>query len=123
MLIRLSTLVKQHAIVIFFGLAFAFTWANWVTRALASRHLVTVSIPEFVTIVAGYGPALAAIIVTAVVHSRPGLRQLFGRLVRWRVGVRWYAFALLAPPAIALVAIGVHLLTGGTSPVGTQAAV
>jgi membrane protease YdiL (CAAX protease family) len=40
------------------------------------------------------GPALAAIIVTAVIEGRPGVRRLLGRIKRWRVGLRWYMVAL-----------------------------
>lgn len=49
------------------------------------------------------GAALPAFVVTAIVNGRDGVRDLARRCLRWRVPLRWYAIALLAPP-VALVA-------------------
>jgi membrane protease YdiL (CAAX protease family) len=121
MLERLAAAMKKHPVVSFFILAFAFTWAHWVPQALVSRGVSAVRAPDFMVIVAGYGPALAALIVTASLYGRPGLRALAGRLFHWRVGVQWYAFALLAPPCIAAAGLGLHLLLGGAAPPFAQA--
>jgi uncharacterized protein len=116
----LIRIVKRYPLVTFFTLAFCLTWANWLPQALASRGLLSITVPDFLTVISGYGPALAAIIVTALTTGKLGLRLLFGRLVRWRVGLRWYAVVLLTPICITLTAVGLHLLTGGTAPNFTQ---
>ena len=41
--------------------------------------------------------------MTAVTEGRAGVRRLLGRLVLWRVGVRWYLFALVGVPLIMLL--------------------
>jgi uncharacterized protein len=41
------------------------------------------------------GPGVAGLALTASVHGRAGLREFRARLLRWRVGVAWYAAALL----------------------------
>ena len=69
----------------------------------------------------GYGPALSAMIVTALLSGKQGLRELFSRLVRWRVGIQWYAVALLLPAVITLTALGINKLTGGAMPDFSQA--
>jgi CAAX protease family protein len=56
------------------------------------------------------GPALAAIIMAAVTEGRAGVRELLGRLVLWRVGVRWYLFALIGVPLIMLLGVVVYAL-------------
>jgi membrane protease YdiL (CAAX protease family) len=43
------------------------------------------------------GPLTAAVLVTAAVDGRAGLRQLLARVGGWRVAPRWYLAALLAP--------------------------
>ena len=50
--------------------------------------------------------ALAGILVTGLVSGRVGLRDLRSRLVRWRVGVRWYAVALLTAPLLETAILG-----------------
>jgi membrane protease YdiL (CAAX protease family) len=46
------------------------------------------------------GVGLTGIALTAAVDGRAGLGSLFGRIGRWRVGIAWYAVALLLPPVL-----------------------
>jgi uncharacterized protein len=109
-------MLKKYTLVIFFFLAYLFTWSNWLPQALTSRGLTSIQVPGFLTILAGYGPALAAIIVASLAYGRQGLRELFGRLLRWRVGIQWYLIALLLPALVTFLAISINNLTGGPSP-------
>src|SRR3712207_5639559 len=43
--------------------------------------------------------ALPAFLVTAIADGRAGVRDLLTRALRWRVGLRWYALAVLGIPA------------------------
>src|SRR5688572_16333944 len=63
------------------------------------------------------GPCLAGILLTGLVDGRAGLRQILFRLLRWQVGARWYAFALLPAP---LLAAGVLFVLSLTSPILTE---
>lgn len=51
------------------------------------------------------GAALPAFVVTAIASGRDGVRDLARRALRWRVPLRWYAIALLAPPVALLAAV------------------
>lgn len=51
------------------------------------------------------GPIIAGLLLTGLVHGRPGLRTLRGRLGQWRVGARWYAVALLTAPGVAMTTL------------------
>jgi hypothetical protein len=109
-------MIKKYALVFFFLLAYLFTWSNWLPQALVSRGIISMQVPEFLSLLAGYGPALAAIIVASLAYGRQGLRELFGRLLRWRVGFQWYLIALFLPALVILLAITLNGLTRGTSP-------
>jgi membrane protease YdiL (CAAX protease family) len=61
-----------------------------------------------------YGTFLGGAFVTGVVDGRSGLKTYFSRMVRWRVGVKWYAVALLTPPVLYLAAAGLNVLSGAT---------
>lgn len=55
--------------------------------------------------------ALLAILVIAFAYGRAGLRDLRSRLLRWRVGLRWYAIALLTAPILWTATQGALSLT------------
>lgn len=48
------------------------------------------------------GPFIAGILMTYVVDGGGGLRDLFSRMLKWRVALRWYAVALLIFPMLIL---------------------
>jgi CAAX protease family protein len=91
----LKGLFTRHPLVAFFALAFAFSW--WAVPA-----------GEFLP----FGPLFAALTVLAVVQGRPGLADLGRRMLRWRVGVRWYVIAIVLPLGATLAAIGLNLALG-----------
>lgn len=80
-------------------MAFVLSWYPWII-ALA-RGRTTGPNP--------LGPFVAGIIMSAIVSGWPGLREFLTRLVRWRVGIRWYASAFLIPILIPLIAVGILL--------------
>lgn len=51
------------------------------------------------------GPFIAGILLTSLVDGKAGLRNLFSRMLKWRVGLRWYAAALLIFPALILAVL------------------
>jgi hypothetical protein len=51
------------------------------------------------------GPSVAGILLTGLVYGKAGFRDLLSRLLRWRVGVRWYAVALLTAPLTMLAVL------------------
>ena len=48
----------------------------------------------------GWGPTLAALVVTARAEGRPGVRRLLRSVSKWRVSVRWYVLVVAFPPAV-----------------------
>jgi membrane protease YdiL (CAAX protease family) len=108
-------LLARHPLVSFFVLAYAFTWLVWTPWVLGQdgAGLLPIKLSDATS---GYlnaaailaGPALAAFIMTATTEGRAGVRRLLGRLVLWRVGIRWYLFALLGVPLIMLVSTIVY---------------
>lgn len=54
-----------------------------------------------------FGVALPAFLVLAAVHGRAGVRDLARRSFRWRVGLRWYLFALLGLPVATVLCASV----------------
>ena len=95
-MIRVQTL-KRHPVIAYFVGANVLTW--WMFPLLQLSPLLG--------LVGLFGPALAAIIVAAVLGGRSGVKALLARAVRWRVGARWYLVALGGPALLALASAGV----------------
>jgi membrane protease YdiL (CAAX protease family) len=59
--------------------------------------------------------------VLAVTEGKSGVVGLLRRMVRWRVGLRWYAVALLLPVAVTLTAAALNVLVLGARPSSSAA--
>lgn len=91
--------LQRHRLIAFFAFAYLLSWCPCIIALARGRSTGPNPL----------GPLVAGIIMTAIVLGRPGLREFFSRLVRWRVGVKWYAFVVLAPIAVCLAAVGLTL--------------
>jgi len=56
--------------------------------------------------------SITGIILTAIVAGRSGLRDLFGRIMIWRVEGRWWAFALFAMLGVVILGKVFNAITG-----------
>jgi uncharacterized protein len=45
----------------------------------------------------GTGPLISAIIVTLIYRRKSGLKELFRKVITWKVSVRWYFWAVILP--------------------------
>ena len=110
-------LLARHPLVFFFIFACAGTWLFSVAAALCEAgvgllpvsslldplHLYVVS----TTLGVYLGPFLSAFVMTGATEGREGIRRLLHRIVLWRVGLRWYLFALVGFPAIIVLVASV----------------
>jgi hypothetical protein len=99
-------------VVFFVAVSFA-TWIVWVPRALNSRGLIDADWAAGLGIGWTYAPALTAVLFIALTRGRAGLADLGRRLIRWRIGWRWYATIIAIPLGIALGMAAIYALTGG----------
>jgi membrane protease YdiL (CAAX protease family) len=90
---------QRRGLFAFFLLAFLLSWYPWIIALTRGQT----SGPN------ALGPFVAGIIVTAFAYGRSGLREFFGRLVRWRVGLKWYAITFATPILICLIAVAISL--------------
>lgn len=98
--------------------AFAISWLCWLPLVAANHQIgpVSLSVAPLLIVLGTFGPFFAAITMVARRSGFRGLGTFLSQAFRWRVGIRWYAAALLAPAAIRIVVLYVHVLKGGTVP-------
>nr|WP_205704939.1 type II CAAX endopeptidase family protein [Kineococcus indalonis] len=103
--------VARRPLTAFFALAYALSWVAWIPYLLSGDGLdvLPFTFPsllgtsQLLGVLPGayLGPVTAAFAVTALVEGGAGLRAWRGRLLRFRVGWRWYAgVALVVPVSI-----------------------
>lgn len=97
---------------LYFLLAYLFSWCAYVPLALQGQGVLS-GLPPWLHLAGAYGPFLAAFIVTAGTAGRQGVRELLGRLARWRIGWGWLLIAALSPVAVfGAVVLVMRLVTG-----------
>ena len=103
---RIVEAIRAHPLPAFFVLAYGVSWGILLVLYGAMRAPA-----EVVILVQTLGPTIAARIVLTAIGGDPAYREMRRGGRRWRVGVRWYAIAILGLPAACLGAVAV--LPGG----------
>jgi CAAX protease family protein len=96
--------LKNHQLIVFFILTYAITWGIAALVFLLPKQIeaifgkLNVFNPLFILAVAA--PTISATLLTAIWEGKSGLGILYGRLIRWRFGIQWYAVVLIGVPLL-----------------------
>jgi len=110
MIQNIFSFLKRHPVLTYFVLTIGISWggvflvAGGVDGFPANAQEVENLLPIVVLLLA-IGPVFSGILLTALLDGRAGLRDFATRLLRWRVGLRWYALAFLLTPLLALITL------------------
>ena len=99
----ISRFIKQHALVSYFVLAYAFAWIFYPLIKISAIY----GLPGL------FAPALAAVIVTWVAGGRHETGRLLRKLTIWRVGFIWYVIALGLPILLSFLVAVLGRFFGG----------
>lgn len=107
---RFLATLRRHPLLAYLAVVFAISWGGGLLAIGGSGGMAGTtpgSDPRFVYALVAMlaGPSVAGILLTVLVHGRVGLRQFRSRLLTWRVGIGWYAVALLTAPALMMVTL------------------
>src|SRR5437867_3682939 len=98
---RAMQLLRRHPLISFFVMAYAISW-TYVIVFLIVWPLPDTTVTDTPELL---GPVVAGFVMTAVMSGRAGVRQLLRRFVMWRVHAVWYLYAVVAIPALYLIAV------------------
>ena len=95
--------VKSHPLLSYYALVFAISWGAVLIVAAPSGIPATTkeqydTLLPIAILAMVAGPSVAGIVLTGLVYGKAGLCEFLSRLLKWRVGARWYAVALLTAP-------------------------
>jgi len=102
----MSAFVKKHPAISLLILAMVFGTAP-------SLAVATGLLPPAAIQLGALSSSLAAIVLVVVEGRKGGLRELLSRFLIWRVGIQWWAFALLFVIIPSVAALYLFRLLGG----------
>ena len=106
-----------NTLTIYLLLTFGGAWLVWSPLLVAGYLHLTLPVPSIVIITLGsFAPSAAALFLTWRYAGGTELRRFLGRALIWRVSPIWYVIAIAGPALIMLLAMGGHVLLGGTAP-------
>lgn len=108
----LRSLVVRFPLAAYFLLAYAITWGFSFLAAASSGAIAALGGLLFI-----YGPACAALLVSAARDGSAGVGALLRRLLIWRVGLPRVLFVLFYTLAVHLIVAGVSYAIDGRAPV------
>ena len=99
-----TAFIKRSPVLTYFALTFAISWGLILIVVGPGGFPVTAEQLEillpFAIVAMLAGPSVAGILLTGLVSGRAGFRDLWSRMLKWRVDIRWYAVALLIAPLL-----------------------
>ena len=112
----IKTFIKRHPVPTYFALTFAISWGGILLviggpGGIPGTSEQTEMLFPIALVVMLAGPSVAGILLTGLAYGRAGLREFLSRLLRWRVGARWYAVALLTTPLLVTATLFALSLT------------
>lgn len=102
---KIRSLMQRYPVTSYFVLAYLISWGG--SFAIGGSKFLCGEPLDFedamrMGLLMLAGPLIAGIAMTYLVDGKTGLRNLFSRMLKWRVGLRWYAAALLIFPTLIL---------------------
>ncbi len=94
----------------FFTLTFGLSWLLW------SPLYFLPEASEFWALPGAWGPTLAALILTWRSSGKAGVRTLLRKVLKGRVSVGYYVFAIVGMVVLLFLSVSIHQLLGGDSP-------
>jgi len=114
----IKAFVESHPLLSYFAVAFAISWGTilfvvglgpggFSATPQQFKMAILYAVPAMLL-----GPSVAGLLLTGLLYGRAGFRELRCRLLKWRVGARWYAVALLTAPLVfTAVLLGLSLIS------------
>jgi pimeloyl-ACP methyl ester carboxylesterase/membrane protease YdiL (CAAX protease family) len=113
-------LIRKHPLLTYYVLTFVVSWGGFLMvvgpSSLINNNWQAEGNFLAAVMVMLAGPSVAGLLLTGLVDGRAGYRRLFLQLFKWRVGIRWYALAMLPAP---IVSAGILFALSMTSPLLT----
>lgn len=112
----MTSFLKKQSISIYFLLTFAISWGCMKLMIRPYSFPLTpeqsLAVGPLLYVGMLVGPSISGLLALGLVDGKSGYRELYSRLTKWRVGIKWYALAILSAPLLATtVLLGLSLFS------------
>jgi membrane protease YdiL (CAAX protease family) len=108
--------MNRSRILVFVAIAYGISWTCWLP-IVKLVHLNPFESPALVILlflVGVYSPTISAIINSAIIGGWPAVKDLLKKCILWRVGIIWYAFAILFMPLAYSLSVFAYTILDGS---------
>jgi uncharacterized protein len=110
--------VKKYPVLSYFLFTFLISWGAILVLIAVNGMPITVAEAQaqlpLAIMTFLLGPFISGLVMIGLVHGRSGYRDLWSRMIKWRVSLVWYIIALLLAP---VVFVSTHFVLSLFSPV------
>ena len=99
------SIMHRYPVTTFFIFAFGISWGGILlilTTVGFRAVLVTLPVQEVMFLAMVAGPSISGLLSVAVNSPSGGFHELWSRMIKWRVDMRWYVIGLLSVPILLL---------------------
>jgi len=104
----MKNLVIKYPVATYYIITFLISWGG-LTILIGGPGRISsqpTTVPFFLLyLITVAGPIISGVLMTVLFHGKKGYRDLFSRLFKWRIPVKWYAIALLSSPLTVFAAL------------------
>jgi uncharacterized protein len=97
----------------YISIAYIISWCIEIPLALRAQGLLSLNVPFSLHYLAAFGPFIAGLVATWKEDGVGGVRELGGRMIRWRVAPIWWIVAV-SPVLILFTLSGATRIIQGT---------
>jgi membrane protease YdiL (CAAX protease family) len=108
--------IKRHPLITYFALAYLITWAIKAPLVAHAQGFISWTPSPYLHYIGGFGPMLAAMIMTLLISGQAGLKELAGRMFQWRIGLKWLAIVILGMPVLFVISLALIGVATGSFP-------
>ena len=101
-----------HSLLLYFAIAFIFTWIFWLPGVMAARGVIGDSFPVMGWLIIGaHGPLVASLVLTYREKGSKGLKSFFLRGLNPRIRFSWWVLIIAVPILLASIASAINMAT------------
>lgn len=101
---KFKRILKDNEIVAFLVVTYMVSWLIWMPFVIFGQG--------WAKGLGSFGPTVSALLITGITKGRSGLKELFAKVLIWKVHIFWYVFSLFSTLGVILLSLGIYRLTG-----------